>query len=90
VDRLWPYANEWFESDDVDAHCAAQGLAPSAQSLQAPWLASVDAVLARAALAMPRYAGHQRGGKRGAHTEHLGRLLCEMQFVQRAYPGAKW
>jgi ring-1,2-phenylacetyl-CoA epoxidase subunit PaaC len=90
VDRLWPYANEWFETDDFDALCVAQELTPSAQSLQAPWLASVEAVLARATLAMPRYAGHQRGGRRGVHTEHLGRLLCEMQFVQRAYPGAKW
>ena len=90
VDKLWPYANEWFESDAVDAHCAALGLAPAAPTLAAPWLASVDGVLARATLATPAYQGHQRGGKQGVHSEHLGHLLSELQFLQRAYPGAQW
>ncbi len=90
LDKLWPYTNEWFESDAVDAHCAAEGLAPAAPSLAAPWRASVDAVLARAMLAMPSYTGHQRGGRQGVHSEHLGHLLTELQFLQRAYPGAQW
>lgn len=90
VDKLWPYANEWFVSDAVDAHCAALGLAPAAPSLAAPWLASVDGVLARATLATPAYQGHQRGGRQGVHSEHLGHLLSELQFLQRAYPGAQW
>lgn len=90
VDKLWPYTNEWFESDAIDAHCAELGLAPSAPSLAAPWRASVDAVLARATLLMPGYTGHQRGGRQGVHSEHLGHLLTELQFLQRAYPGAQW
>ncbi len=90
LEQLWPYAQEWFESDDVDAWCAEQGLAPSAPTLKASWRASVEAVLARATLQMPDYVGHQRGGRQGLHTEHLGHLLAELQFVQRAYPGAQW
>lgn len=90
LERLWPYAQEWFESDGVDAWCAEQGLAPAAPTLEAPWRASVEAVLARATLPMPDYVGHQRGGRQGIHTEHLGHLLAELQFVQRAYPGAQW
>ncbi|WP_213955121.1 MULTISPECIES: 1,2-phenylacetyl-CoA epoxidase subunit PaaC [unclassified Variovorax] len=90
VELLWPYANEWFESDAVDEACAAAGVAPAAPSLAAPWRASVEAVLSRATLAMPGYIGHQRGGKRGVHTEHLGHLLTDLQFVQRTYPGAQW
>ena len=90
VNKLWPYTNEWFESDAVDAQCAAEGLAPAATSLAAPWLASVESVLAQATLVMPGYTGHQRGGKQGLHSEHLGHLLTSLQFVQRTYPGAQW
>lgn len=90
VNKLWPYTNEWFESDAVDAQCAAEGLAPAATSLAAPWHASVASVLAQATLVMPSYTGHQRGGKQGLHSEHLGHLLTSLQFVQRAYPGAQW
>ena len=90
VNKLWPYTNEWFESDAVDAQCAAEGLAPAATSLAAPWHASVESVLAQATLVMPGYTGHQRGGKQGLHSEHLGHLLTSLQFVQRTYPGAQW
>jgi ring-1,2-phenylacetyl-CoA epoxidase subunit PaaC len=90
VNLLWPYTQEWFESDAVDALCAEQGLAPAASSLSEPWRASVEAVLNRATLAMPDYTGHQRGGKQGVHSEHLGHLLTSLQFVQRTYPGAQW
>ncbi len=90
VNKLWPYTNEWFESDAVDAQCAAEGLSPAAPSLAAPWHASVAAVLGRATLEMPSFTGHQRGGKQGVHSEHLGHLLTPLQFVQRTYPGAQW
>ena len=90
LERLWPYTQEWFESDPIDAWCADQALAPAAPTLAGPWRASVEAVLAQATLAMPEVVGHQRGGRQGNHTEHLGHMLTELQFVQRAYPGAQW
>jgi ring-1,2-phenylacetyl-CoA epoxidase subunit PaaC len=90
VSQLWPYTNEWFESDAVDVQCAAEGLAPAAAGLSVPWHTSVEAVLNRATLAMPTYIGHQRGGKQGIHSEHLGHLLTSLQYVQRTYPGAQW
>ena len=90
VDQLWPYTNEWFETDTVDAACAAGGLAPAAPDLAAAWHTSVEAVLAKARLAVPGTTGHQRGGRRGLHSEHLGHLLADLQFLQRAYPGAQW
>lgn len=90
VDKLWPYTGEWFQSDAVDAQCAADGVAPAASSLAAPWHASIEAVLGRATLDMPAYTGHQRGGRQGVHSEHLGHLLTSLQFLQRTYPGAQW
>ena len=90
IDKLWPYAHEWFESDAVDAQCASESLCPPASSLADSWHANVKAVLARATLTMPDYAGHQKGGKRGLHTEHLSHLLAPMQVLQRTHPGAQW
>ena len=90
VNRLWPYTNEWFDADAVDAHCAAEGWAPDAASLSDAWHRDVQTVLAQATLEMPTYVGHQRGGKQGLHSEHLGHLLAPLQFLQRTYPGAQW
>jgi ring-1,2-phenylacetyl-CoA epoxidase subunit PaaC len=90
LNKLWPFTNEWFEADAVDTQSAANGLAPAAQSLSVPWQRTVQPVLERATLAMPAYTGHQRGGKQGLHSEHLGHLLAPLQFMQRTYPGAQW
>ena len=90
VNKLWPYTQEWFESDAVDAECAAAGVCPAASSLAAHWHSTVQAVLTRATLSKPDGVGHQTGGKRGLHTEHLSHLLAPMQVLQRTHPGAAW
>jgi ring-1,2-phenylacetyl-CoA epoxidase subunit PaaC len=90
INKLWPYAHEWFEADAVDDQCAREGLCPAASSLADHWHRSVKAVLVKATLAMPDFAGHQQGGKRGLHTEHLSHLLAPMQVLQRTHVGAQW
>ena len=90
INKLWPYAHEWFETDAVDAQCALESLCPAAPSLADGWHASVKAVLERATLTLPDGEGHQKGGKRGLHTEHLSHLLASMQVLQRTHPGAQW
>ena len=90
IDKLWPYAHEWFESDAVDEQCVRDGLCPAASSLAEPWHNRVKALLARATLTMPEYVGHQKGGKCGQHTEHLSHLLAPMQVLQRNQPAAQW
>jgi len=90
IDELWRYAGEMFLPDAAEAALSEAGIAAEVRALEAPWNAAVDAVLAEATLARPP-AGHvQKGGKQGRHTEHLGHLLAEMQFLQRAYPDARW
>lgn len=91
LDRLWPYTGEMFLADGVDEAVAKAGIAPEPGSLLAPWQRIVDEVLAEATLRKPEArADVHRGGKQGRHTEHLGYVLAEMQFLQRAYPGASW
>jgi len=90
LDALWPWAGEMFAGDAVDAALAAEGIAPDPATLRPAWDETVGAVLAEATLARPEGSFFHRGGRAGRHTEHLGHLLAEMQFLQRAYPGAEW
>ena len=90
VDTLWPYAGEMFEMDAVDEELVRQGVAADLAALRQPWLEHVGATLEEATLERPEWGWMQRGGKRGLHSEHLGYLLAEMQFLQRAYPNATW
>ncbi|MRX11740.1 phenylacetate-CoA oxygenase subunit PaaC [Pseudoduganella sp. FT25W] len=91
ADALWMYSGEVFAYDAVDEAMVAAGIAPEAGELRAQWLAHVAEIFAEATLTMPPAdAWMQKGGKQGRHSEHLGYILAEMQFLQRAYPGAEW
>ncbi|SFF55360.1 ring-1,2-phenylacetyl-CoA epoxidase subunit PaaC [Duganella sp. CF458] len=91
VDELWMYSGEVFNYDAVDEAMVAEGIAPSAAMLREQWLSHVSDILGEATLVMPPAdAWMQKGGKQGRHSEHLGYLLAEMQFLQRAYPGSEW
>jgi ring-1,2-phenylacetyl-CoA epoxidase subunit PaaC len=91
VDELWTYAGEMFIYDAVDEAMVGQGVAPRAEPLLDAFLQHVGEVLAEATLTMPSPSAYmQRGGKQGKHTERLGFVLAEMQFLQRAYPGVEW
>ena len=90
IDRLWPYTGELFEMDAVDRVLVETGVAVDLTALRQAWLEHVGATLEEATLAQPKSGWMQRGGKRGLHSEHLGYLLAEMQFLQRAYPNAAW
>lgn len=90
LDGLWMYTGEMFEADDVDRAAIAAGVGADPALVKPDWDATVDAVLARATLARPRDGWMISGGRAGVHTEALGPLLAEMQFLQRAYPGCAW
>jgi ring-1,2-phenylacetyl-CoA epoxidase subunit PaaC len=91
VDYLWPYTGELFSSDAADLAMQQEGLAPATDAIRAKWLQHVQEILTEATLQTPPAdAWMQSGGKQGKHTEHLGFLLAEMQFLQRTYPGATW
>jgi ring-1,2-phenylacetyl-CoA epoxidase subunit PaaC len=90
IDDLWTYTGEMFDAGEAETALAAEGIACEARALEASWRAAVAAVLAEATLTVPAAGWMQRGGKRGVHTEHLGRMLATMQHLQRVYPGAQW
>lgn len=87
---LWPYTGELFMGDAVDQAMADAGIAPAPESLKAAWDRTVADVLAEATLVLPQGTFQHKGGKQGRHTEALGFILADMQFLQRAYPGGVW
>jgi len=90
IDNLWTYTGEMFVVDDGEAALIDVGIAADVRALATPWRQRVGAVMDEATIKVPASAHMQRGGKQGVHTEHLGYVLAEMQFLQRAYPGAQW
>jgi ring-1,2-phenylacetyl-CoA epoxidase subunit PaaC len=90
LDDLWPYTGEMFEADASDRELIEGGIAVDPESLRETWAKTVSDVLAEATLKHPQPGWMQSGGRVGRHSEHLGHLLAEMQFLQRAYPGATW
>jgi ring-1,2-phenylacetyl-CoA epoxidase subunit PaaC len=90
VDSLWRFTHEMFVASPTEQEAAALGIAPDPASLAAGWSSRVDEVLKEATLKRPADVAYAWHGKRGQHSEHLSRLLAEMQFMQRTYPGAQW
>lgn len=90
LNALWRYSGELFEADAVEEQIAAVGVGPHPQSLYPAWSQTVDRVLSEATLVRPEDGWMQSGGRSGRHSEHLGYILAEMQFLQRAYPDARW
>jgi ring-1,2-phenylacetyl-CoA epoxidase subunit PaaC len=90
LNDLWRFTQEFFAADEVDDEMARSGAAPSLADLAPRWSARIDEVLREATLKRPADSRYTWHGKRGDHTEHLGYVLAEMQFLHRAYPGATW
>lgn len=90
LELLWPYTAELFAADAVEEQAAVQGVGVVGASLESAWEASVRAVLDEATLRIPARTLFRSRGKDGLHSEHMGHLLAEMQYMQRVYPGAQW
>ena len=90
LDQLWKFTGELFVPADYEKALAEKGIAADLGALRSQWEEKVETVFQQAGLIKPAAAWEQTGGKQGRHTEHLGYLLAEMQFLQRAYPGCEW
>lgn len=91
LNELWPYTGELFMPAPYETSAAAEGYGVDPSSLKKQWAEKINAVLEEATLSIPSMdQWMQSGGKEGRHSEHLGFVLAEMQFLQRAYPGAEW
>lgn len=90
LDSLWKYTNEIFYKDDIDSILENESIVPSSEEIKVEWSKTVNDVLMEATLEKPSNNWVQEGGRKGLHTESLGYLLAEMQYMQRAYPNMTW
>ncbi|WP_272676690.1 1,2-phenylacetyl-CoA epoxidase subunit PaaC [Providencia huaxiensis] len=90
VNELWRFTSELFHADDVEITLSEAGIAVDPRTLQAAWVNTINETFTEATLTIPEKNAYRLGGKQGSHTEHLGLLLTQLQFVQRAYPNSQW
>jgi ring-1,2-phenylacetyl-CoA epoxidase subunit PaaC len=90
VSDLWMYTGEMFVMNAADQDAVQHGYGVDVDALKTLWMERVKAVFDEATLAMPAGTWMQSGGKDGKHTDNLGYILAEMQFMQRTYPGMEW
>lgn len=90
LEQLWPYTGELFDGDAVDDAMHEHFGGPELAVVRNEWRRNINGVLAEARLAAPEDGWMHGGGRRGMHSEHMGYLLAEMQFLQRAYPDVTW
>jgi ring-1,2-phenylacetyl-CoA epoxidase subunit PaaC len=90
LDNLWPYTAELFDPTATDEEMMRAGDAPDYAAVRAGWNERITAVLAEATLMRPVDRPYLWYGSKGDHSEHLGHLLSQMQYLQRTYPGASW
>ncbi len=90
VTTLWQYTGEMFVSADYEKALAEENIIPDSNLLKDAWMEKVSAILNEATLIIPENTFMQQGGKNGVHSEKLGYILAELQYLQRVYPGAEW
>lgn len=90
MEQLTPYVAELFESDAITQSNASSGWLPDPSDVETAWCESLKPLLEQALLPFPAYQPGQSGGRRGVHTEDLGYLLAQLQYVQRSYPNMQW
>ena len=90
VDELWRFTGELFDQDSPERKLVADGVAVDTRALEADWNQTITATMSKISIEIPKDELQVTGGREGKHTEFLGFLLSELQFLQRAYPGLDW
>jgi len=90
INELWRYTGEMFEAASYELRAANEGFGVDVLNLKEQWLSKVKEIFSEATFTIPEKIFMQTGGKQGKHTEHLGFILTELQYMQRAYPGCEW
>jgi ring-1,2-phenylacetyl-CoA epoxidase subunit PaaC len=90
LNAVWDYRNELITPSDLDLEMAGQGIGVDLNIIAPKFDAKINEIIEKATLTKPTTTWNQLGGKKGVHTEHLGFLLTELQYMQRAFPDSKW
>ncbi|MFV5492311.1 1,2-phenylacetyl-CoA epoxidase subunit PaaC [Acinetobacter sp. ASP199] len=90
LNQLWRFTEELFSLTADERQLVEAYLIPDLELLKPKWLENINAELQRFELSLPESGAYRSGAKQGLHTEHLGYVLAELQYMQRSYPGMNW
>jgi len=90
ITDLWTFTDELFHQTDADKTMVAEGIGVDVTKFKEAFYKKVNSILEESTLQTPNLQYFQKGGKNGIHSEHMGYILSEMQFMQRAYPNMNW
>ena len=90
INVLWPYTGELFQPATYETRAFENGVGADLNLIKSKWEDKIKEIFTEATLPLPGKTFYQAGGKEGKHTEHLGYILAEMQYMQRAYPNSEW
>jgi ring-1,2-phenylacetyl-CoA epoxidase subunit PaaC len=91
LEFLWMYVGEMFEVDEITSELIKEGIAVDVRLFKNEWLELVNSILTESTLPKQSFdAFMQTGGRKGRHTEYMGHILAEMQYIPRAYPNSQW
>lgn len=90
IQNLWEYTGGLFDTTEGEEDLVKLDIVPNPTDLQAAWLNQVKSDFLKFGIALPEDEFMQKGSRKGVHTEYFGYILCELQYMQRAYPGCAW
>lgn len=90
IDDLWTYTDELFHQTEADKAMVKEGIGVDVTKLKQSYFSKVNSIIEESTLVIPESKYFQKGGKQGIHTEHMGYLLTELQYMQRTYPNMEW
>ena len=90
INAIWAYTDELFHQTEADKRMIKEGVGVDTSKLKEQYYKHISEVLNEANLVVPDLKYFQKGGKQGIHTEHMGYILAELQYMQRAYPNMSW
>jgi ring-1,2-phenylacetyl-CoA epoxidase subunit PaaC len=90
IDGLWRYTDELFQLTEVEKVMVSEGIGVEISLFKEAYYKRVSEVLKEATINIPESKYFQKGGKEGVHSEHMGYILADLQYMQRSYPNMKW
>ncbi len=87
---VWMFTGEMFEDSDFENEMQSIAIQSNSDDIRKKWKEKINSVFSEAGLELPQAPAFQSGGKHGVHTEYMGYLLSEMQYLQRTFPNATW
>ena len=90
INELWQYTGELFINADYELAIYKDGISVDCTTIKEAWAKKINDIFTEATLAIPEKSFMQTGGKTGIHSEHMGFILADLQYLQRAYPNSEW